>query len=178
MPEARYIVGMPDDIFTLNRPDYRKARACANKVLDGLRITAPPVPIRDIIEDAGLDVKFVKFNNYADEIAGFTDFAARSIYVNAEDILSRQTWTMAHEYGHWVMHRELFERDPDQYQILLRRQSGSGNDPREQEANAFARMILIPERLLRPVKNSATVSELASMFMVSKQAMENALQYV
>ncbi len=159
-------------------PDYNKVKSVVAAILKDNRIESPPVPIKDMIENDRVDVKFITFATLGREIAGFTKFDEETIYINAEDPLSRQTWTMAHEFGHWKLHRALFDADPTRYNVLLRRPKGLNSDPLEKEANAFARMLLVPENLLRRVKGRASPYELSRMFLVSQEAMDQSLQYV
>jgi len=159
-------------------PDYSRVKKEALAVLNAYGVDKPPVPIYKIVEDRGLDVKFVKFSTFGDRVAGFTRFEDATIYVNADDPMNRQTWTIAHEFGHWILHRHLFEQDPDRYSVLMRRPIGRNDDPIEKEANAFARQILVPEKLLKQVKGKADTFTLAKMFLVSPEAMGLALGYV
>jgi Zn-dependent peptidase ImmA (M78 family) len=141
-------------------------------------VPRPPVPIREIVEGKGVDVEFVRFGTLGRQIAGLTKFDENKIYVNAEDAFNRQTFTIAHEFGHWVLHKSLFLEDPDRYQVLLRTPKGRNTNPLEKEANCFAANILVPTRLLRPVKGIASKSELARMFAVSEETIEHRLKYV
>ena len=160
------------------KPDYARVKREALSVLSKYGVEKPPVPIYQIVEDQGVDVKFVKFNTLSDKVAGFTKFDEATIYVNADDVMNRQTWTIAHEFGHWMLHKHLFEQDPGRYSVLMRRAQGRNEDTLEKEANAFARQILIPEKLLKQVKGKADTFDLAKMFLVSPEAMGLALGYV
>jgi Zn-dependent peptidase ImmA (M78 family) len=152
---------------------WAEARRAAQTLTAGY--TAPPIPVLEIAESNGVDVVFDTFDGYADSVAGFCDFAGAKIYVNGNDPVRRQTFTIAHELGHWLLHRDLFATDPQRYQVLPRFQQPDASDVLEQEANCFAANLLVPAALLRPVKN-AGVSRLADMFGVSKQMMENRLK--
>jgi Zn-dependent peptidase ImmA (M78 family) len=159
------------------KPDYRVARAKASQFAGAY--SKPPIPVKDIIEAQGVDVLFVRFGSLGRDIAGVTNFNDAQILVNADDAFNRQTFTMAHEFGHWILHKHLFEREPAKYQVLLRRPTGTVNsDPVEKEANFFAANLLVPMRLLKPVKDIASKSELARMFAVSEQTIEYRLKYV
>lgn len=158
-------------------PDYRRVKKEADALLAKYGVTSPPVPIYDMIEDAGVDVKFVQFRTMGDRIAGVTKFDEGTIFVNSEDPMNRQTWTMAHEFGHWLLHRHLFEAEPARYNVLMRQGEGLNTDPLEKEANAFARMVLVPEVMLRQVK-SASLIDLSKIFLVSPEAIRQSMNYV
>ena len=137
----------------------------------------PPIPVIDIAENNGVDVIFSNFGDAGDRVAGFCDFANARLYVNAKDAVNRQTFTIAHELGHWMLHREYFEENPEAYSILPRFQNVGRSNAFEQEANDFAAKLLVPSRLLIPVKD-APVSELARIFAVSRMMMEIRLKHV
>jgi Zn-dependent peptidase ImmA (M78 family) len=139
--------------------------------------SAPPIPALEIAERQGVDVIFADFGDANEQVAGFCDFSSAKLYVNASDVTQRQTFTIAHELGHWVLHRRLFEANPKSYQIFPRFQDVDSHNIYEQEANHFAANLLVPLRLLKPVKE-ASVSSLASAFAVSRSMMEYRLQNV
>jgi Zn-dependent peptidase ImmA (M78 family) len=116
--------------------------------------SSPPIPALEIAESQGIDVVFDTFDAYKATMAGFCDFSARKIYVNSEDHVNRQNFTIAHELGHWILHREYFLQEPSKYTILPRFQSPNKGDPFEQEANCFAANLLVPKRLLLPIKDA------------------------
>ncbi len=135
------------------------------------KFSAPPIPVIEIAESNGVDVVFASFGEHNSTVAGLCDFKAAKLLVNKEDIAERQYFTIAHELGHWLLHKDIFLEHPDRYPVLPRFQSPSKTDPLEQEANCFAANLLVPERLLKPVK-TAPVSALANIFKVSKTMME------
>ena len=139
--------------------------------------TAPPIPALEIAERQGVDVVFADFGTTSDKVAGFCDFESGKIYVNADDMVERQTFTIAHELGHWLLHREFFEANPEEYTIFPRFQTVAEHNPYEKEANHFAANLLVPARLLKSVKD-ASVSSLASAFAVSRTMMEYRLKNV
>jgi Zn-dependent peptidase ImmA (M78 family) len=102
---------------------------------------------------------------------------------NTTQALVRQRFTIAHEIGHFVLHRH---DDPsalfiDTHYIVYRRdaQSSTGEDRREIEANRFAAALLMPATLLqteiqkKPLDfgDEEMLTDLASKFQVSTQAM-------
>src|SRR5438105_8636729 len=102
---------------------------------------------------------------------------------NTTQALVRQRFTIAHEIGHFVLHRH---DDPsalfiDTHYIVYRRdaQSSTGEDRREIEANRFAAALLMPATLLQAefekppfdFGDEEMLTELAGKFQVSTQAM-------
>jgi Zn-dependent peptidase ImmA (M78 family) len=145
----------------------------AQKTADNLTAPyrTPPIPVLEIAERNGVDVVFADFGTHTDAVAGFCDFKTKRLYVNKDDRTERQFFTIAHELGHWMLHRDIFLAHPDRYPVLPRFQNVDAHSPMEKEANCFAANLLVPARLLRPVM-SAPVSSLASIFRVSRTMME------
>lgn len=166
---------MADVLDTLKAPRWKFLERKAEELT--APYSSPPIPALEIAESQGVNVIFATFGDNNDAVAGFCDFRSARLYVNADDITERQTFTIAHELGHWVLHKEFFERQPEQYEIFPRFQQVDKTDPFEKEANAFAANLLVPKRLLKPVKN-ASVSSLARAFGVSKTMMEFRLKHV
>ncbi len=154
---------------------WGSAASAADKLTAGY--STPPIPVIEIAESNGVDVVFADFGENSDTVAGFCDFKAAKLYVNNDDMTERQMFTIAHEFGHWMLHREIFKEDPESYPVLPRFQKPSKSDSLEQEANHFAANLLVPKRLLLPVRH-APVSQLASIFLVSVTMMEHRLKNV
>jgi Zn-dependent peptidase ImmA (M78 family) len=133
---------------------------------------SPLIPVKRIAEERGIDVVFKDFAKFSD-VAGLCDFSASSMYVNNAETFEEQMFTIAHELGHWELHRSLFDTASSsdsqgyEYEVLMRDHTiKPGDNPLEDEANLFARHLLVPSRLLKSVSH-ATDETLARMFVVS-----------
>jgi len=157
------------------RPRWDHATSSADKLTEG--ISAPPIPVYEIAESNGVNVLFVDFGVNSEIVSGLCDFKAARIYVNKDDSTERQAFTMGHELGHWILHKEIYLANPDSYPVLARFSDPNRNDSMEKEANKFAACLLVPERLLKPVKD-APVASLAKSFGVSRTMMEFRLRDV
>lgn len=166
---------MQETIAKLDKPRWRVVERKAKELSSAY--SAPPIPVLEIAENQGVDVEFADFGETGEKVAGFCDFESAKLYVNANDRLTRQTFTIAHELGHWLLHKSYFDQHPAEYRILPRFQSSEENNAFEKEANFFAANLLVPDSLLQPVKH-AGASELASIFAVSRTMMENRLKNV
>ena len=117
------------------------------------RPITPPIPIEDMAEYfLGYSIEITDEGLFSDpDFLGGIDFEDNKIYVNAsvEDHDGRYAFTVAHEIGHHVLHREAY----------LAGQSGSEPDilcrdtfekPQiEIEADRFAAALLMPSTLVR-----------------------------
>ena len=157
--------------------DYVAVVRRAEQVLRDNSIVRPPILPRELAQSYGLEVKVVGFDREHASVAGFIDFDERVIYANAEDHFNRQTFTVAHELGHYLLHRTLFEEHPEDYKVLLRMPLGAETDPVEKEANAFAANLLVPRKFLDFYGRYAEVDELADLFAVSKEVIRFRLKF-
>jgi len=129
-------------------------------------VSTPPVPIDEIVElHLGLRLEF----NDMQQLFGVDDVHG-ALWVNQmrvgidhrldpaanPSMLGRYRFTLAHEAGHWRMHRQIFKRAANQ--LLLLPESAerpeyicrSGDsEPIEYQANRFASCVLMPRELVR-----------------------------
>ena len=164
------------------------ARAAAEKLVERLGVTAPPVEVKEIA--SALDLRIV-LDDLGSDVSGL--LVARNqtacIAVKRTDPAVRQRFTIAHEIGHFVLghhlHKDRFVHADQHHQVVYRSQSASeGLDPLEIQANQFAASLLMPAKLVReqiagirrqqqdpaPLQEN-DVSRLAREFRVSEQAM-------
>lgn len=101
------------------------------------------------------------------------------LYVNKGDSRQRQLFTIAHELGHYFVHKEACDMFVDGQ--FISRSEDEKYETLEVEANEFAAGLLMPESEIRWYigKNPLTVSMvflLARKFRVSASAMETRLR--
>ena len=91
------------------------------------------------------------------------------IGINKYDSPNRQNFTLAHELGHYYLHKHQLMNKKHEDLILLR---DNEYTPMEREANEFAANLLMPEEKFRNFINSGTnqVKDLAEKFNVSINA--------
>lgn len=140
-----------------------------------------PVPLDAMIRSQSLQVQFGHFPESQSDVAGFIRLSERKIYINAADAPRRQTFTIAHELGHWMLHRALLDAHPEMYRVLKRDKPAASHSALEQEANGFAGRLLVPRRLLDHYWRRATVRPdvftLARIFSVSEDVIRFRLQF-
>ena len=122
-----------------------------------------PVPVEDIAEHyLGYQIDFVNEGLFSDpEILGGIDFDENKIYVNAsvEDHDGRYAFTIAHEIGHHVLHRDTYLKEnlDGEKEILCR---DVRNKPRiELEADRFAAALLMPAQSVRDILSQVNSSQ-------------------
>jgi len=156
-------------------PDFKKAQQEALKLLDKFGYTSPSVDPVKICKDLGIRVFFANFTGDDDKISGFFYGEKNEIYVNEKEYPQRQTFTIAHELGHKIMHEEWL--NSSEYKVLLRNSINDSNDSKEKEANAFAAHLLVPKFMLDKYYKIASLEELATLFMVSVPVIRARIQF-
>ena len=161
----------------------RKIQKDANKILEGNNVTSAPVPVERIAKALGAQIRFSPLD---DELSGmiFVKEGTPIIGVNALHHPNRQRFTMAHECGHLVLHREAITKeihvDKDFPTMLMRDSlSSAGVNEMEVEANLFAAELLIPATFLAQsledepfdIDDERAVNTLAKEYKVSASAM-------
>lgn len=147
-----------------------------------------PIDVRAI---AALNNLTVTAQPLEDEVSGMLVVRPEdggAIGVNETHVLTRQRFTLAHEIGHFVLHRGSNSVFVDAAPVFYRKE-GTGTDlvvQQEREANRFAAALLMPEELVRERVNArqldpfdeAGVKKLAAEFGVSPQAMTYRLMHL
>lgn len=151
----------------------QKAIDESKKILATFGVDSPPVPLRDIVSSFGLNIIYADFSKMprGNEIAGFIDFDKKKIYVNKDDSPNRRRFTIAHELGHYIMHKAYIKNE-SKYKVLLRKPLEDKNyTPEEKEANCFAAYLLVPDELLNKYKDVSN-SINSALFVVSQDVIK------
>lgn len=162
-------------VRTLAKPNYVRVMQLVRGLHAEFDITQPPVNPVLIAREKGVKVTFVAFSGEANSISGFYDAEDHSIYVNKNEWPLRQTFTVAHELGHALLHKEW--ASSDEYRMLLRDTEYTGEDPFEKEANAFSAHLLVPRFLLNDYWRDNSVEALSRIFAVSVPMIRNRLAF-
>jgi Zn-dependent peptidase ImmA (M78 family) len=162
-------------ITSVERPDYARVMREVTCIHSDFKVTEPPVDPVKIARALGVTVYFVTFEWEKQNVSGFFDCDERAIFVNKDEYPLRQTFTIAHELGHKVLHEEWAKSA--EYKVLLRDQDGNSDDLREKEANAFAANLLVPRFLLDRYWNKLTSEQLSRLFAVSVSMIKHRLAF-
>jgi Zn-dependent peptidase ImmA (M78 family) len=127
-----------------------------------------PVDVYALADDLGLKIFFENLS--ASKVSGklVRDNDNFHIVVNNADPVSRQRFTIAHEIAHFVLHRDLIDRELKD-DVMYR--SGL-SDTYEIEANRLAADILLPsDRVKVEYRKKPALVPLADKFQVSVEAL-------
>lgn len=127
--------------------------------------------IEGLIElDPNLELKRVPLRDGVDAYIREIGTGRFEIGVNSKHSLTRQKFSMAHEYAHYRLHQGNLAELAEGERILHR--SDEWN-VLEQQANNFAAEILMPEEIFREEirRTGGEISELAKRFGVSTLAL-------
>lgn len=131
------------------------ARAAGNVIADFEaatgRCVAPPIPVDEIIEfglGLGLGFEDLRRKLNMEDVLGATYVQSRKICADISldrpEEEGRLCFTLAHEAGHWVMHREFIDRGGRGGGFIFCR-SRDAKKPIEWQADYFAACLLMPE---------------------------------
>ena len=138
-----------------------------------------PVNVIGLANELGIAVYEIKIEN--DKLSGYIskDDEGYYICVNKSHAATRQLFTIAHEIGHFILHRDVLDTGnllPTMYKVgdgitpALARADYSSPQYRamETEANQFAAELLMPkEEFIRKADECEDLLELALSFKVS-----------
>jgi Zn-dependent peptidase ImmA (M78 family) len=154
----------------------------AMRMLARSGIRRAPVPVESIARAAGLDVRYAPTT---DDVSGalIQQGGAAIIAVNSAHHDNRQRFTIAHELGHFILHKRAKPFFDDDFSIDFRNAvSSEASERREIEANGFAAALLMPKDFLRKDmlrlslegsdEPELIVQSLAVRYKVSRRAME------
>ncbi|MXO31613.1 ImmA/IrrE family metallo-endopeptidase [Apibacter sp. B2912] len=148
------------------------------EILKKLRIKkVEDINLFRISENLGIDVKGEDMNSDISGIFVVKESNAYIRYNNTESEV-RQRFTIAHELGHFVLHKDIIPLFIDRDEKIMYRNSESttGEIRKEREANSFAASLLMPIDFIKYEINKVPLYEdnvpyLAEKFKVSEQAM-------
>ena len=163
------------------QPDEIRRRI--EHLLDVHGVTTAPVPVEKLARLLGARLRFSPLD---EELSGMIYIKGNTpiIGVNSHHHPNRQRFTIAHEIGHILLHREeiIDQVHVDKkFPVLMRdANSATGTDLMEIEANQFAAELLMPSFLLSEMLNKhgfdiddeQPLERLAKNFRVSRQALE------
>jgi Zn-dependent peptidase ImmA (M78 family) len=158
------------------KPDFERSELEAKKVRDEQCLSTPAINIIEVAETLGLKVLEIDFRDRND-ISGILDYQKKVIYLNKSDKAFHKRFTIAHEIGHFRLHGNEFEKNPN-IGIYYRRPIGGELDPKEKEANCFAANLLVPLSHLKKLMTIYSDYELAEIFAVSSQVIGYRKKYL
>jgi Zn-dependent peptidase ImmA (M78 family) len=155
----------------------RKIRANVAALLRDQRVLKPPVPIEKIARSLGLEVRYEPLQG---DLYGALVRSDQENYigVNSLNHPNRRRFTIAHELGHFRLHKGIRVHIDKGLRVNWRdEESSQAVSDEEMEANRFAAELLMPLHFLskdiEKLKSvdQETVALLATRYRVSTQAM-------
>ena len=157
--------------------EIRKIREKVEALLKQNRVHKPPVPVERIAAKLGLDVRSAPLDG---DLSGVLVRNEGEVYIGVNSLhhRNRRRFTIAHELGHFSLHKGIRMHVDRDFRVNWRDDDSSkAVDPEEMEANRFAAELLMPTHLLlKDIEglkrfDQRTVDLLARRYRVSPQAM-------
>src|SRR5947208_7479473 len=121
----------------------------ARKLLENNSVSRPPVPVDELAAALGIEVRS---SAGKDDVSGalIRNDDSVVIAVNSSHHENRQRFTIAHEIGHFILHKRTERHFDEDFRIDYRNTVSSEATQRDEiEANRFAAALLMPESFLR-----------------------------
>ena len=158
--------------------DWQKCLAMARKVLNDNGVTEPFVDVMAIARKVGIEIRPTHFDADHEFISGFLDNREHppAMYINDDEEVGRQMFTIAHELGHYFL-----KHPPNEWGVHRRDvRYLEAKDDSENEADYFAACLLMPEEFIEKQKKKFHLTDqdyalLAGMFGVTPSAMRKRL---
>lgn len=129
-------------------------------------LVGPPVPIDEIVElHLELALEFIDTRQMfgVEDVHGALWVSTKRVGIDQlldpgsyPAMLSRYRFTLAHEAGHWRLHRHLFQKNANQLTLLTETAErpeyicrSSSTEPIEYQANRFASCLLMPREMIK-----------------------------
>lgn len=119
-----------------------------DKLLQLAGITEPPVPVEQIAQLRGTQLRYLPFEG---DLSGLLFYEDGQIIIGVNKLHSRarQRFTIAHELGHLELHRRNELHIDRHFRVFLPGECpAQAFDPSEIEANSFAIELLLPALML------------------------------
>lgn len=157
---------------------YRRIENAVQQILLDFGLAKLPIPVEEVAEKLGVKIKQYDLGEDVSGVLAINK-GIGTIGVRQNDPLVRQRFSIAHELGHYVLHRGRSDLFIDkEYKILFRNsKSSTGEVQQEREANAFAAALLMPEMILKDdvldfdLSDEYAIRNLAKRYHVSELAM-------
>jgi hypothetical protein len=145
----------------------------------GVPVT-PPIPVEDMVEKMlGLDLEYAEnlesMFGYPD-LLGATELEEGRIWIDSSLLKNprRMAFTVAHECGHWRLHKPLFDALKKKYPATadalrptIECRSSEKRAPEEWQADRFAAALLMPEEAVRKTVMDLCKEDFAHVVNVS-----------
>ena len=140
------------------------------------KVSTCPVPVERMVTNYRIKI----LGGDLGEVSGLIVRKGDSVTigVNNAHSLGRRRFTIAHEFGHFLLHAGISDHIDRDYRVNFRaKESTQGSNVDEIEANFFAANLLMPKKFLDNAKaldaldDEKLVKELAKKFKVSQYAM-------
>lgn len=129
--------------------------------------TYPEYPLEEIIKSyGGISASEVDFLDQKDNVQGAVSYSpAPRIFINEALSPARKTFTLAHEFGHYILHE-----NEKKFRLDFINYDGSEGAREESEANYFAAALLMPKQEFLRIYEITSEKNVADYFGVSLAA--------
>lgn len=164
----------------LEKQRQKEIEEAVDSVMTKTKLSYPEDSILDIAQRLGVEVYLSDFGEFENEVSGLIKYPERagekpSIYLQKNENRNRRIFTLAHELGHFILHKGSEKLRVDKFDYL----ENSKEALEETEANFFAASLLVSrEKLEKVLSEIGNISEIAGYFGVSESVIKNRIKWL
>lgn len=138
---------------------------------------APPLKIEALVQDLGIEVRHTDIDDGASAHLTYDEVNDKFVItVNDSENTNRKNFSIAHELGHFFLHRDEVKKQKRMDRGPIENASKPEERQREIEANKYASVLLVSNQALDKFLSSIgeqkiSVDQLSEKFEVSTQVM-------
>ena len=149
-----------------NKMSFEEIEELTYHILFNYDMLVPPVDVVKIAEKNNIDTYEADLSEYDEPISGairyYKDKKKFEILLNKEDSIEQKRFTLAHELGHYYLHKDILESDEIHVDTMFK---GNSKKFDEKDADYFAGALLMNKiALSKYYENAESLSELADIF--------------
>lgn len=150
-----------------------------DKLLSDYKLISLPIDVEELASKCGVETIRKALDNNISGLLVTLKSGSSYIVINSIHSSTRQRFSIAHEFAHYLLHKNTADVFVDNSVFFRDTRSSTGHDRKEVQANKLAAELLMPEKfIIKEVGKSfidlhdeAKLIELANKFDVSSHAM-------
>lgn len=157
----------------IDKENFDEIEELTYQILFSYDMLVPPVDVIKIAKENNIEIFEGDLSGSDEPISGAIRYNKQKnkfeILINKDDSIQQKRFTIAHELGHYYLHKSILESETIHVDMMFK---GHSKEFNEKDADYFASALLMNKiALSKYYKKANSMSDLADIFNVSKSAL-------